>query len=335
MLESHITLAHGNGGRFMRDLIDGLFVKHLHNPHLDTRLDAVAIAMEKPGELMVTTDGFIVHPLEFPGGDIGSLAVHGTVNDLAVAGAVPVYLTLACFLEEGLETAVLERILLSMARAATESGVQVVAGDTKVVPRGKGGGVYFSTTGIGRRVPGVTLGMDRICPGDKIVVSGPVGDHGTAVMLAREAFGLSGELRSDSGPVLASAQVLMGVPGLRFMRDPTRGGLATVIHEMAAVSGLTARIRESAIPVRDPVRAVCEILGFDPLYLACEGRLVAVVAADAADRALETLQHKGGAPQAAMIGEFREGRAVAVLETELGGERVLQELEDDPLPRIC
>ncbi len=337
--DQHIALAHGNGGRLMRELIQSVFARHLHNPWLDTDADAVALPALPAGDLLVTTDGFTVQPLEFPGGDIGSLAVHGTVNDLCVAGATPLYLTLNSFIEEGLEIALLDRLVASMARAAAEAGVNIVAGDTKVLRRGEGGGVYFATTGIGCRAPGIHLGMQTIQPGDRILVSGPVGDHGTAVMLAREQFGLRGDLQSDSANLLAPTRALLGVTGLRFMRDPTRGGLATVANELCRATGLQVRLSEQAIPVHDPVHAVCEMLGYDPYYLACEGRVVAVVAADAAQAALATLRTEGNCSEAALIGELRapseSNRSQVILETALGGERFLEELEDDPLPRIC
>lgn len=331
--ETHIALAHGNGGRLMRELIERVFGSALRNPLLDTGLDAVGLPSPPDQQLVVTTDGFTVQPLEFPGGDIGSLAVHGSVNDLAVSGARPHYLTLGAFLEEGLEVALLERLVASAARAAREAGVAVVAGDTKVVGRGECDGVYFAVTGIGFRPHHLRLRMEDIRPGDQILVSGPVGDHGTAVMLAREEFGLRGDLESDAASVLPEAQALLAAPGLRFMRDPTRGGLATVAHEIARASGHGLRLRESAIPVRDAVLSVCELLGYDPLYLACEGRIVAVVAPEAADAALAAL--RAVAPQAARIGEVVAGAAHVVLATRFGGERVLDELEDDPLPRIC
>jgi hydrogenase expression/formation protein HypE len=332
--DTHISLAHGNGGRLMRELIEELFARHLGNPELDTHADAVAIH-PPPGELLFTTDGFTVQPLEFPGGDIGSLAVHGTVNDLAVAGARPSYLALNAFIEEGLELALLDRILASLARAASAAGVRVVAGDTKVVQRGQGGGLFLATTGIGVREPGIALGLDRVRPGDRILVSGPVGDHGVAVMLAREQFGMRGELRSDAASVLGLTQALLPLAGLRFMRDPTRGGLATVMHEIALAQGLEVRLDESAIPVRDPVRSVCEILGYDPLFLACEGRVVAVVAPDQADRALAAWQALPEGREAALLGTLAAGDPLVILDTELGGSRILEQLEDDPLPRIC
>lgn len=332
--EKFIMLAHGNGGRYMRELIEEIFARHLANPLLDTHVDAAHIPLGA-GDVMVTTDGFTVQPLEFPGGTIGSLAVHGTVNDLAVSGAVPHYLTLSAFIEEGFEIAQLERIIISLANAAREANVAVVAGDTKVVRRGEGGGLYLTTTGVGLRPAGVQLGMQHIRAGDALLVSGPVGDHGIAVMLAREQFGLRGELLSDAASVLPFTQALLKLGGLRFMRDPTRGGLATVAHEIAHATRLTVRLHEPHIPVRDPVRAVCEILGYDPMFLACEGRVVAVVEAAQAEEALAAWRALPDGEQAALIGHVELGDAQVVLETELGGQRLLEELEDEPLPRIC
>jgi hydrogenase expression/formation protein HypE len=329
-----ITLAHGNGGRFMRALIEQIFARHLGNPELDIEADAARLSLP-PGEVLITTDGFTVRPLEFPGGDIGSLAVHGTVNDLAVSGAIPVYLTLNAFIEEGFEMALLDRLIASMARAAKQAGVRVVAGDVKVVPRGEGGGLYLATTGVGIRTPGLRLGIGQVLAGDVVLVSGPVGDHGTSVLLAREQFGLRGDLASDSASVLTLAQSLSRLPGLRFMRDPTRGGLATVAHEIAHASALTVRLSEAAIPLHDPVRSVCEILGYDPLFLACEGRIVAVVSPEDSDAALAAWRALPEGHDAAVIGTLRAGPPQLVLETELGGERLIEELEDEPLPRIC
>ncbi len=329
-----ITLAHGNGGRFMRELIEELFARHLRNPFLDIQADAVPLPVDG-GEIVFTTDGFTVQPLEFPGGDIGSLAVHGTVNDLSVAGARPLYLSLNAFIEEGLEVALLDRIIASLARAASEAGVRVVAGDTKVVRRGEGGGLYLATAGIGVRDKQLRLGMDRIRADDVILVSGPVGDHGVAVMFAREQFGLRGDLASDATSVYPLTNTLLGLPGLRFMRDPTRGGLAMIANEMCRATGMAVRLHEPSIPVRDPVRSVCEMLGYDPMYLACEGRVVAAVAPDQAETALAHWRRLAQGRDAAIIGHMETGKAQVVLETELGGERVLDELEDDPLPRIC
>jgi hydrogenase expression/formation protein HypE len=316
----------------MRELIEELFAKHLGNPLLDLNTDA-AFLPKIDGELMVTTDGFTVQPLEFPGGTIGSLAVHGAVNDLAVSGAIPHYLTLSSFIEEGFEIATLERILTSMAIAAKEANVAAVAGDTKVLRRGEGGGLYLSTTCIGSRTR--KLSLLHVKPSDAILVSGPVGDHGIAVMLAREEFGLYGNLISDAASVLPLTRALLPLKGLRFMRDPTRGGLATVLHEICRATSLHVRINQSAIPVRDEVASVCEMLGYDPLYLACEGRVVALIDKSQAEEALSCWQKLSQGRDAAIIGYVDSGQAQVVLQTELGGERILQELEDDPLPRIC
>src|SRR6202453_2612490 len=288
--DTHVSLAHGNGGRMMRELIEELFAPALANPLLDTGADAVSLPIPADQELLVTTDGFTVKPLEFPGGNIGSLAVHGTVNDLAVSGAVPRFMTLSVFLEEGLEIAVLQRVIAALGNAARECGVAVVAGDTKVVGRGDCDGIYLAATGVGFRPTGVRLGSDCARPGDRILVSGPIGDHGAAVMLGRQEFGLRGDLQSDAASVLPQAQALMSVAGLRFMRDPTRGGLATVMHELARATGLTVRLSEAEIPVNDSVQSVCELLGFEPLYLACEGRLGGRVAPETAEAALDALR---------------------------------------------
>jgi hydrogenase expression/formation protein HypE len=334
MEDTRILLAHGNGGRLMRELIADIFARHLGNPLLDTDADAVTLP-PLDGEVMVTTDGFTVQPLEFPGGNLGSLAVHGVVNDLAVAGADPRYLTLSALIEEGLEVEVLDRLIASFAAAARESGVAVVAGDTKVVRRGEGGGLYLSVAGIGVKRAQVPLSIESITPGDVVLVSGPVGDHGIAVMLAREQFGLSGELRSDSASVLPLAQAVRDLPGLRFMRDPTRGGLATVAHEIACASGHNVTLDQRAVPLRPEVVSVCEMLGYDPYFLACEGRIVAVATAAAAAAVLAHWQALPQGRDACIIGRIEAGDSRVILETELGGRRVLDELEDDPLPRIC
>jgi len=334
-LDKHIRLAHGNGGRYMRELIDGLFAARLGDQGLDTRVDAAAVDVPQGIRLMMTTDGFTVDPLEFPGGNIGSLAIHGTVNDLAVAGAVPMYLTLNAFIEEGTEMRLLERIVDSLAAAAKKAAVKVVAGDTKVLARGECGGVYLATTGLGAVPNDLVLGQREVRPGDRIIVSGSIGDHGTSVLLAREEYGLRGDLQSDSNSVLPTTEMLLKHPGLRFMRDPTRGGLATVALELARERGLGIALEEDAIPLSEPVSAVCELLGYDPLYLACEGRVVAVIAADEADDAVAELRISGVAPDAAVIGTVGEAPGPVMLTTGLGGQRLIDELEDDPLPRIC
>ncbi|MBF0219153.1 MAG: hydrogenase expression/formation protein HypE [Gammaproteobacteria bacterium] len=328
-----ITLAHGNGGALMRQLIEECFAKALANDLLNTGLDAAPIPLPS-GEVMITTDGFTVKPLCFPGGTIGSLAVHGTVNDLAVAGAVPLYLTLNAFIEEGLTQELLTLIVADMAAAAVAAGVRIVAGDTKVVPRGEGSGLYLATTGIGvrqRALPGVA----GIKVGDKIVVSGSLGDHGAAVMLAREEFGLSGSLPSDSANVTPLCQAALQLPGLRFMRDPTRGGLITVCHDIARQCQLGVQLQERAIVVHESVATICAMLGYDPLYLANEGKVVAVVAADAAEALLGLWRQQPLGKAAAVIGTIVAAAPRVTLVTELGGERLLHELLDDPLPRIC
>ena len=333
MEDDRISLAHGNGGRFMRELIEEIFARHLGPETLDIQADAAHIPLNG-GDVLITTDGFTVQPLEFPGGDIGSLAVHGTTNDLAVAGAKPLYLTLNAFIEEGFEIARLDRIVASLAKAARDCGVQVCAGDTKVLRRGEGGGLYLATTGVGERLPGVIPSLARIEDGDIIIVSGPVGDHGTAVMLAREEFGLRGDLVSDAGPVMALTETLLRFDGLRFMRDPTRGGIASIAHEIHRATGFGVRF-EPTIPVREPVQSVCDMLGYDPYYLACEGRVVAVIAPDQVDDALAAWHELAEGRDAVRIGRIAADETRVILETSLGGERFLEELEDDPLPRIC
>jgi hydrogenase expression/formation protein HypE len=333
MEDDRISLAHGNGGRFMRELIEDVFARHIGEQDLDVQADAAPIALDG-GDVMITTDGFTVQPLEFPGGDIGSLAVHGTTNDLAVAGARPMFLTLNAFIEEGLGIDVLDRIVASLANAAREAGVKISAGDTKVLRRGEGGGLYLATTGVGVRLPGVQPSINRIKDGDVVIISGPVGDHGTAVMLAREDFGLRGDLVSDAGPVMELTESLLRFDGLRFMRDPTRGGIASIAHEILRATGFGVRF-EPTIPVRDQVASVCDMLGYDPYYLACEGRVLAVLAPDQAEEALATWRALPSGRDAARAGRISGADNRIILETPLGGERFLEELEDDPLPRIC
>jgi len=317
----------------MRELIESVFARAFADPLLDTGVDAAVLETRDGEQLVVTTDGFTVQPLEFPGGNIGSLAVHGTVNDLAVSGAKPLYLTLGVILEEGLEIALLRRVVEALAQAARQCGVSVVAGDTKVVGRGDCDGLYLSMTGIGFKSPSVRYALDQIRAGDRVIVSGPVGEHGAAVMLARQEFGFRGKLRSDVASIYKESRALMTAGGLRFMRDPTRGGVATVAHEIARATGMAVHLSEAAIPVTEGVQSVCELLGFDPLYLACEGRIVAVVAPDTAAAALAALQ--AVAPQAALIGDVVADAPQVILNTAFGGQRWIDELEDDPLPRIC
>ncbi len=318
-----VTLADGSGGKATRRLVEGLFVKELSNPLLDELGDA-AVA----DGLAFTTDSFVVKPLFFPGGDIGELAVNGTVNDLAVAGAVPLWLSAGFVIEEGFPLDDLRLIVRSMSRAAKAAGVDVVAGDTKVVERGSADGLFVTTAGVGRMR--ATFGHPE--PGDRVLLSGTIGDHGFAVLVARGDLKLETTLESDTAPLneLTASLVELG-PQLRWMRDPTRGGLATALNELAATTGLAVRLDEQAIPVRPEVAGAAEILGIDPLYVANEGKLVAVVAAGAAEDALERL---GG--EAAIVGELAAdppGRVL--LDTALGGSRIVDMLVGDPLPRIC
>lgn len=334
MSPKRILLAHGNGGRLMRELIQDRFARHLGNDLLDTNVDAATLP-QIAGSLIITTDGFTVQPLEFPGGDLGSLAVHGVINDLAVAGADPAYLTLTALIEEGLELDQLERLIVSFARAAGNNGAKVVAGDTKVLRQGEGGGLYLSVTGVGSKLPQIHLDPSTIRTGDLVLVSGTIGDHGIAVMLAREEFGLAGDLESDSASVLPLTRAVRELPGLRFMRDPTRGGLATVGQEIANACHATVVLEETRVPLRPQVISVCEMLGYDPYYLACEGRVVAVAAPEIAKTVLGVWRSLPGGANAAICGRVEPGRVRVLLETELGGLRLLDELEDDPLPRIC
>lgn len=318
-----VTLADGSGGKATRRLVEGLFVKELSNPLLDELGDA-AVA----DGLAFTTDSFVVKPLFFPGGDIGELAVNGTVNDLAVAGAVPLWLSAGFVIEEGFPLDDLRLIVRSMSRAAKAAGVDVVAGDTKVVERGSADGLFVTTAGVGRMR--ATFGHPE--PGDRVLLSGTIGDHGFAVLVARGDLKLETTLESDTAPLneLTASLVELG-PQLRWMRDPTRGGLATALNELAATTGLAVRLDEQAIPVRPEVAGAAEILGIDPLHVANEGKLVAVVAAGAAEDALERL---GG--EAAIVGELAAdppGRVL--LATALGGSRIVDMLVGDPLPRIC
>ena len=334
--DERITLSHGAGGKATRDLVTALFLEALGNETLEALGDS-AVLPAPGGRLAFTTDGYVVHPLVFPGGDIGELAVNGTVNDLAVAGARPLWLTAGFVIEEGLLVSDLRRIVESMAAAARRAGVAVVAGDTKVVERGKADGLYVTTSGVGVLEHDLALEPSRIRPGDRVLLSGTLADHGMAVMIARGDLHLEGDVESDTAPVheLATALLSLG-EGLRWMRDPTRGGIATALNELAAQSGLAVRMREPALPVRAPVAAACEILGIDPLYVANEGKLVAVVAADAADDALALLHAHPLGADAVEIGVIEvEPEGMVLLDTALGGSRIVDVLVGDPLPRIC
>ena len=326
-----VTLAHGAGGKASRRLVEDLFLDELRNPLLEPLSDA-ALVSANGTRLAFTTDAYVVRPLVFPGGDIGELAVNGTVNDLAVSGAQPLALTAGFVIEEGFPLDELRALTHSAAAAAKAAGVSVAAGDTKVVERGAADGLYVTTAGIGLLDPRVDLSPARVRPGDVVIVSGAIAEHGIAVMLARGDLRLELDVVSDTAPLHREAGALCALgPELRWMRDPTRGGLATTLNELVSGCGASVALQETAIPVREDVRAACELLGIDPLYVANEGKLVAVVAPGSAGIALEAL-----GPEAAVIGEVRADDVPMVLcETPFGGSRIVDMLVGDPLPRIC
>jgi hydrogenase expression/formation protein HypE len=331
-----VTLSHGAGGKATRALVEQLFLEEFANPLLEPLADAALLDV-RGSRLALTTDTYVVKPIFFPGGDIGRLAVHGTVNDLAVSGAKPLALSAGFVLEEGFPVADLRRIAASMSAAAAAVGVPVATGDTKVVERGKADGLYVNTAGIGLVEPAVDLGPQRVRPGDRVLVSGTLGDHGIAVLVARGDLALEVELESDTAPVheLAAALLLLG-SSLRWMRDPTRGGLATALNELADQASFSIRLEERALPLRREVVGACEILGIDPLYVANEGKLVAVVAPEVADEALELVRSLPLGGEAALVGTVADEPAgLVVMETQLGGSRIVDMLVGDPLPRIC
>ena len=331
-----VTLAHGAGGKATQVLVEALFLAELRNPVLEPLGDA-ALFQQDGARLAFTTDSFVVKPLFFPGGDIGELAVNGTVNDLAVAGARPLHLSAGFIVEEGFPTADLRRIAASMGAAAREAGIQIAAGDTKVVERGKGDGLYVNTAGLGVVEREPELSPTLIRPGDRLLVSGALGDHGVAIMVARGGLDLEVELESDTAPLTGLVDALLNATeGVRFLRDPTRGGLATVLNEIALAADVAIVLEEAALPVRPEVSGACEILGIDPLYVANEGKLCAVVAPGAAEAALAALRSHPLGAEAALVGEVREEPAgLVLLDTAFGGSRVVDMLVGDPLPRIC
>ena len=334
--DERITLAHGAGGKATHTLIEALFLDAFRNPLLEP-LEDQAVFTIGGARLAFTTDTYVVSPLFFPGGDIGDLAVNGTVNDLAVSGARPLYLSAGFILEEGFPVDDLRRIAASMAAAAQRAGVQIVTGDTKVVQRGKADGCFVNTAGIGILERPVTLSASGARPGDAVIVSGPVGDHGITIMLARGELGISSDLRSDTAPLTALVGLLLGAaPQTRFIRDATRGGVATICNELAQASQVAVVLEEEAIPVRPEVRGASEILGIDPLYVACEGRFVAVVAGGEAEAAVAALRTHPGGEGAAVIGRIADDPPGLVLvNTGFGGMRIVDMLVGDPLPRIC
>ncbi len=335
--DERITMAHGAGGKATQGLIEGLLVPAL-DPDGAGTLAQLADAGAVGDDLALTTDAYVVKPLRFPGGSIGELAVNGTVNDLAVAGARPLALSLSLILEEGLPADVLRAEVEAIASAAAAAGVAVVTGDTKVVERGHADGMYVTTAGIGRRDPRARLAPQSLQTGDRVLVSGPIGEHGTAIMLARGEFELDADVASDTRSLWPAVDALLAAagPGLRCMRDATRGGVASVLNELARASGVGVAVREADVPVRPVVTGAAEILGIDPMYVANEGVLVAFVASDAADAALAALRATPGHEQAAQIGEVRaEPPGMVLVETAFGGRRIMDQLVGDPLPRIC
>ncbi|UCD11249.1 MAG: hydrogenase expression/formation protein HypE [Nitrospinaceae bacterium] len=331
-----VLLGHGSGGRLSEELLREVFLPAFKNPYLE-KLNDQAIVPAAGESLAFTTDSFVVDPLFFPGGDIGSLAIHGTVNDLAVGGARPLYLSAAFILEEGLPMAHLKTIVASMQAACLASGVALVTGDTKVVDRGKGDGVFITTSGVGALKKNRAISVERARPGDKILLSGSIGDHGIAILSVREGIEFETRLTSDSAPLVSPiGRVLAVSDHVHCLRDPTRGGVSSTLNEIARASGVGIEIDEGRIPIHPEVRGACELLGLDPLYVANEGKFIAVVAAEDADRALEALMGDPLGRSAALIGEVVEdnpGRVV--LRSRIGGRRVVQMLAGEQLPRIC
>lgn len=331
-----VDMSHGSGGRAMAQLIEELFLPAFDNPWLKRLNDQAALDISG-GRVVVSTDSHVVSPLFFPGGDIGCLSVHGTINDVAMCGARPLYLTAGFILEEGFPLADLARIVQSMAHAAHEARVPVVAGDTKVVEQGKGDGVFITTTGVGVVAPGIDIAADRARPGDRVLVSGFLGDHGVAIMSLRENLSFTTSVESDTAALdeLVAAMV-EAVPEIHCMRDPTRGGLGTTLNELAQQSGVGILIREDRLPIREQVKAACEFLGLDPLYVANEGKVVAICPAPSADRLLAVMKDHPLGGDAAIIGEVREDPHHFVeMQTAFGGSRIVDWLSGDQLPRIC
>lgn len=333
--EGRILLGHGSGGALTHSLISGLFLRYFNSPNL-RKLDDSAVLQSEKGSLVLTTDSFVVSPIFFPGGDIGRLAVTGTINDLVACGAKPRYLTVSWILEEGLPLRDLERIVASVAFTAQEAGIEIVAGDTKVVERGKADMAFITTAGVGwARSDGCHLDPAFIKPGDKVVVTGTVGEHGMAIMVARSGIDLDSPVISDCMPLNALIRHFPRFHGIRFMRDPSRGGLATALKEIASASRKDLWVREKDVPLKDEVIAASEILGLDPLYLASEGRMIIIVSAEESQELVEILRVTEEGKGATIIGEISDGSGNVYLETPLGGHRVLDLLPGEQLPRIC
>ncbi|MBD2446971.1 hydrogenase expression/formation protein HypE [Nostoc sp. FACHB-152] len=339
--DTHITLAHGSGGKAMRDLIDDVFVRSFDNPILSQLEDQasfnLANLLQQGDRLAFTTDSYVVDPLFFPGSDIGELAINGTVNDLAVSGAKPLYLTCSVILEEGLPVETLRRVIASMQAAAKNAGVQIVTGDTKVVHRGAVDKLFINTAGIGVIPTGVNISAHNIQPGDAIIINGELGNHGTAILIARGELALETDIKSDCQPLNTLVETILNVcPEIHAMRDATRGGLATVLNEFALTSNVAIRLHEDTLPIREEVKGVCEILGLDPLYLANEGKLVVVVKQDNADKVLSAMKTHPAGKDACIVGEvIASPPGVVFLKTAFGAERIVDMLVGDQLPRIC
>jgi hydrogenase expression/formation protein HypE len=337
MRHGRVDLSHGAGGRATTQLIDEIFRPAFNNPLLDAGNDQAAFTIPA-GRMVISTDAYVISPLFFPGGDIGSLAVHGTINDVAMAGAEPLHLAASYIIEEGFLFLDLQRIATSMGRAAHEAGVAIVTGDTKVVERGKGDGVFITTTGIGIVPAGLELSGDCARPGDRVILSGCIGDHGVAIMSLRSNLGFDTEILSDSAALhgLVAEIVRFAGKSLRLLRDPTRGGLAATLNEIAHQSGVGIVLEERAIPIHETVAAACELLGLDPLTVANEGKLVAVVAPDAADQVLKAMQAHPLGREAAVIGEIiADDQHFVQMKTSFGGGRIVDWLAGEQLPRIC
>lgn len=334
--EGAVDMTHGSGGRAMAGLIRDLFHRHLGNAHLAAGNDGAILELP-PGRIVMSTDGHVISPVFFPGGDIGCLAVHGTVNDVAMMGATPLYMTAGFILEEGFPLADLERIVASMAHAAAEAGVQIVTGDTKVVEKGKGDGIFITTTGLGVIADGIKVSGDQARPGDKIIVSGTMGDHGVAILSKRQNLEFETQIRSDTAALGGLvACMLAAVPGIKVLRDPTRGGLGATLNEIAQQSGAGMILDEKAIPMKPDVAAACELLGLDPLYVANEGKLIAICAAEDAERLVDVMLAHALGREAAIIGEVvADAHAMVQMRTRFGGARVVDWLAGEQLPRIC
>ncbi|PPQ38673.1 hydrogenase expression/formation protein HypE [Rhodopila globiformis] len=331
-------MSHGAGGRAMADLVAGIFRDAFANEFLEQGNDQASLPIPAGGRMVMTTDGYVVSPLFFPGGNIGALAVHGTINDIAMAGARPLYLSASFIIEEGFPLADLQRIAGSMGQASRETGVPVVTGDTKVVERGKADGVFIATAGVGLVPEGLALSGDRAEPGDVVILSGSIGDHGVAIMSSRENLAFETAILSDCAALhgLVAAMVDAAGPHLKLMRDPTRGGLAATLNELAHQSGVGFRIQEAAIPVKPQVAAACELLGLDPLFVANEGKLVAVVAEAGADALLAAMRAHPLGREAAVIGHaVADDQRFVQMTTAFGGGRIVDWLSGEQLPRIC